>query len=188
MNTKVKNMVGVALFSAIVVVLQLVSMQLRFAMFSITLTLVPIVVGAAVYHWKSGAVLGFVFGLAVLLTGDAAAFMAVNPIATVLVVLLKGTCCGLAAGLIYKALEKSSRTAAVVTAAISCPIVNTCLFLLGCLAFFMPTITQWGEAAGFADAGSYMIVGLVGTNFLIELGVNILLAPVCIRLIKLGKR
>lgn len=188
MNTKVKNMVGVALFSAIVVVLQLVSMQLRFAMFSITLTLVPIVVGAAVYSWKSGAVLGFVFGCAVLLTGDAAAFMAVNPMATVLVVLLKGTCCGLVAGLIYKLLETCSRTAAVVLAAISCPIVNTGVFLLGCLAFFMPTITQWGKAAGFADAGSYMIVGLVGTNFLIELGVNILLAPVCIRLIKLGKR
>ena len=188
MNTKVKNMVGVALFSAIVVVLQLVSMQLRFAMFSITLTLVPIVVGAAVYNWKSGAVLGFVFGCAVLLTGDAAAFMAVNPLATVLVVLLKGTCCGLVAGLIYKTLEKHSRTVAVALAAISCPIVNTGVFLLGCLAFFMPTITQWGEAAGFANAGSYMIVGLVGTNFLIELGVNILLAPVCIRLIKLGKR
>ena len=188
MNTKTKTMVGVALFSAIVVVLQLVSMQLRFAMFSITLTLVPIVVGAAVYNWKSGAILGFVFGLAVLLTGDAAAFMAVNPLATVLVVLLKGTCCGLVAGLIYKLLEKSSRTVAVVLAAISCPIVNTGVFLLGCLAFFMPTITQWGEAAGFGSAGSYMIVGLVGTNFLIELGVNSLLAPVCIRLIKLGKK
>ena len=188
MNTKVRNMVGVALFSAIVVVLQLVSMQLRFAMFSITLTLVPIVVGAAVYNWKSGAILGFVFGVAVLLTGDAAAFMAVNPLATVLVVLLKGTCCGLAAGLIYKALEKHSRALAVVLAAISCPIVNTGVFLLGCLAFFMPTVTAWGEAAGFGSTGSYMIVGLVGTNFLIELGVNILLAPVCIRLIKLGKR
>lgn len=188
MNTKVRNMVGVGLFSAIVVVLQLVSMQLRFAMFSITLTLVPIVVGAAVYNWKSGAILGFVFGCAVLLTGDAAAFMAVDPLATVLVVLLKGTCCGLVAGLIYKLLEKHSRTVAVVLAAIACPVVNTGVFLLGCLAFFMPTITQWGAAAGFGSTGSYMIVGLVGTNFLIELGVNILLAPVCIRLIKLGKR
>lgn len=188
MNTKVRNMVGVGLFSAIVVVLQLVSMQLRFAMFSITLTLVPIVVGAAVYNWKSGAILGFVFGCAVLLTGDAAAFMAVDPLATVLVVLLKGTCCGLVAGLIYKLLEKHSRTVAVVLAAIACPVVNTGVFLLGCLAFFMPTIAQWGAAAGFGSTGSYMIVGLVGTNFLIELGVNILLAPVCIRLIKLGKR
>ncbi len=188
MNTKTRNMVGVGLFAAIVVVLQLVSMQLRFAMFSITLTLVPIVVGAAVYSWKSGAILGFVFGCAVLLTGDAAAFMAVDPLATVLVVLLKGTCCGLAAGLVYKLLEKHSRTAAVVLAAIACPVVNTGVFLLGCLAFFMPTIAQWGAAAGFGSTGSYMIVGLVGTNFLIELGVNILLAPVCIRLIKLGKR
>ena len=39
-----------------------------------------------------------------------------------------------------------------------------------------------------ADAGSYMIFGLAGFNFLIELGVNILLAPVITRLIKIAKK
>lgn len=33
-----------------------------------------------------------------------------------------------------------------------------------------------------------MIVGFVGINFLLELGVNIVLAPVISRLIRLGKK
>ena len=34
----------------------------------------------------------------------------------------------------------------------------------------------------------FMIVGFVGINFLLELGVNIVLAPVISRLIRLGKK
>ena len=188
LNTKTRNMVGIGLFTAIVVVLQLVSMQLRFSMFSITLTLVPIVVGAALYGWQAGAWLGGVFGVAVLLTGDAAAFYAVNPLATILVVLVKGVGCGCMAGLMYRLLSRLNRVLAVVTAAVVCPLTNTGIFLLGCKLFFMPTITQWGQAMGFESVGAYMIFGLVGINFLIELGTNILLAPVTVRLIRLGRK
>ena len=71
-------MVGVALFTAIVVVLQLLGGGIKFGVFSISLVLVPIVVGAAVYGWKAGAFLGFVFGAAVLFSGDAADFLVVD--------------------------------------------------------------------------------------------------------------
>ena len=54
-NNKTKNMVGVGLFTAIVVVLQFLGGGIRFGMFSISLVLVPIVVGAALYGWRSGA-------------------------------------------------------------------------------------------------------------------------------------
>ena len=184
MNTKVKSMVGIGLFTAIVVVLQLLGGGIKFGMFSITLTLVPIVVGAAVYGWQAGAFLGFAFGVAVLLSGDAGAFMAVDPLATVGVVLVKGTLCGLVAGLLYRLLGRYNTVLAVVLAAISCPVVNTGVFLLGCRLFFMPTVTQWGAALGFETGVSYMFLGLAGVNFLIELGVNLVLAPVIIRLIK----
>lgn len=189
MNTKTKNMVGVALFTAIVVVLQLLAVGLRaLGLFSISLVLVPIVVGAAVYGWKAGAWLGFAFGVSVLLSGDAAAFLAVDVVGTVVTVLLKGAACGLVAGFVYKLLEKHSKMVAVIVAAILCPVVNTGVFLLGCAVFFMDTITAWGEAAGFANVGAYMIFGLTGINFLIELGVNLVLAPVITRLIRIGKK
>lgn len=188
MNSKTKNMVGVGLFTAIVVVLQFLGGGIRLGMFSISLVLIPIVVGAALYGWKSGAWLGFAFGAAVLLSGDAAAFLVVNPLATVLVVLVKGAACGLVAGLVYQLLEKINGTAAVFAAAVICPVVNTGIFLLGCQFFFLETVAQWGTAAGYENAAAYMFLGLAGINFLIELGVNILLAPVIVRLIHIGKK
>ena len=188
MNSKVRNTVGIGVFTAIVVVLQLLGGGIKFGMFSITLTLIPIVVGAAVYGWQAGAWLGFAFGVAVLLSGDAAAFMVVDPLATVGVVLVKGAGCGLVAGLIYKLFRKVNTVLGVVLAAISGPVVNTGIFLLGCVLFFMPTITQWAAAFGFENATSYMFLGLAGVNFLIELGVNLVLVPVIVRLIKLAKK
>lgn len=188
MNSKTKNMVGVGLFTAIIVVLQFLGGGIRFGVFSISLVLVPIVVGAALYGWKSGACLGFAFGAAVLLSGDAAAFLAIDPIATVLVVLVKGMACGLAAGSVYHLLAKANRTLAVFAAAIICPIVNTGVFLLGCQLFFLDTVAGWGAAMGYENAAAYMFLGLAGVNFLIEIGVNILLAPVIVRLIRVGKK
>ena len=52
----------------------------------------------------------------------------------------------------------------------------------------MEPITAWGAALGFADVGRYMIFGLVGGNFLVELGINLVLAPVILRLIDLIKK
>ena len=185
MNNKTKNMVGIGLFTAIVMVLQFLGGGIKFGMFSISLVLVPIVVGAAVYGWTSGAILGFAFGAAVLLSGDAAAFLAVDPLATVGVVLVKGIACGIAAGLMYKLFSKINMTVGVFAAAIICPVVNTGVFLVGCWLFFLETVSQWGAGLGFANAAEYMFLGLAGTNFLIELAVNIVLAPVIVRLIKI---
>ena len=185
---KTRALVGVALFTAIVVVLQLLGSFIKFGPFSISLVLIPIVVGAAVYGARSGMWLGFVFGVAVLLSGDAAAFLAVNPFGTIVTVLLKGALAGLAAGLVYKLFEKYNRTAAVIAAAFVCPVVNTGIFLLGCLIFFMDTITVWGQNLGFGDnVGKYMIFGLCGGNFLFELGINLILSPLIVRIINIGK-
>lgn len=185
---KTKNIVGIGLFTAIVIVLQLLGGGIRFGIFSISLVLLPIVVGSALYGCGAGGWLGFAFGVTVLLSGDAAPFLAVNPLGTVLVVLVKGTLCGLIAGLVYKLLAKINRVVATFGAAVICPIVNTGVFLLGCQIFFLPTITEWATAAGYENAGAYMFLGLAGVNFLIEVAVNIVLAPVITQLIKQGKK
>lgn len=87
----------------------------------------------------------------------------------------------------YLIIEKKNRYIAVLVSAIICPVVNTGIFLLGCVVFFMDTINGWGEAAGFASIGSYLIVGMVGINFLIEMVVNVVLSSVIVRIIKIGK-
>ncbi len=184
-----KKLVGVALFTAIVVVLQLVGSFIKLGPFSISLVLVPIVIGAALYGVKSGTWLGFVFGFAVLISGDAAAFLTVNPIGAVIVCLVKGMLAGICAGLVYKAVENKNETLAVALSAVVCPIVNTGVFLLGCAVFFMDTIRGWAEALGFgSNVVGYMIFGLVGANFLVELLVNLILGPSIVRLIHIGKK
>ena len=90
---------------------------------------------------------------------------------------------------VYKALENKNRTLAVAVAAVVCPVVNTGVFLIGCLLFFMETIGGWADAMGFgANIGQYMIVGLVGANFIFELLFNVVLSPVVVRLIRIGKK
>ena len=176
-----------AILTALVIVLQLMGSFIRFGMFSISLVLIPIVIGAATCGVKIGAWLGFVFGAAVLMSGDAAAFLAVDVFGTILTVLLKGTACGLVAGFVYKLVAKYNRYLAVMAAAIACPIVNTGVFMLGCVAFFLPTIREWGVSLGFSNVAAYMFLGLAGGNFLFELATNIILSPVIVRILNLKK-
>ena len=185
---KTRKLTGIAIFTAIVIVLQLLGSFIRFGPFSISLVLIPIVVGAAMYGTAAGAWLGFIFGLVVLLSGDAAAFLGVNALGTIITVIAKGTLAGLCAGLVFRALVKTNTYVAVIVSAVVCPVVSTGVFLLGCLLFFMETINGWAAAAGFASAGTYMIVGLVGLNFVFELLVNVILSPVIVRIISIGKK
>ncbi|MDY6094808.1 MAG: ECF transporter S component [Oscillospiraceae bacterium] len=185
---KTRKLTGIAIFTAIVIVLQLLGSFIRFGPFSISLVLIPIVVGAAMYGTAAGAWLGFIFGLVVLLSGDAAAFLGVNALGTIITVIAKGTLAGLCAGLVFRALVKTNTYVAVIVSAVVCPVVNTGVFLLGCLLFFMETINGWAAAAGVASAGTYMIVGLVGLNFVFELLVNVILSPVIVRIISIGKK
>ena len=183
-----QSLVLCAIMTALVIILQFMGAFIKLGTFSISLVLVPIVIGAAICGVGAGAWLGFVFGIVVLLSGDAAAFLAVSVPGTIITVLAKGTACGLLAGLTYKLLEKYNTFVAVVVAACICPIVNTGVFLIGCLIFFMDTVAMWAEAAGLSgDVGRYMILVLVGANFLFELLFNIVLSPVIVRLLKIRR-
>lgn len=186
-KAKTKKLVMCAILSAIVIVLQFLGSFIKFGPFSITLVLVPIVVGAAICGKFSGAWLGFVFGVSVLISGDASAFMAVSPLGAILTVLVKGTLCGYAAELVYRSL-KTNRYVAIFASAIVCPVVNTGIFLIGCKLFFMELITQWAEAFGLgSNVGLYMIVVLVGGNFIFEIIANIILSPIIVRITNLLK-
>ncbi len=179
-----KNLVMYAVLTAIVVILQFMGSFIKLGPFSISLVLVPIVIGSALLGFKAGAWLGFVFGVTVLISGDAAAFLAVDVFGTVLTVLIKGALAGLFTGLIYKLARPKGLYVAIIVSAIVCPIVNTGIFLIGCGLFFMETIRAWGEALGFASTGNYIIYGLVGGNFLFEMLINIILSPAIVRLLK----
>lgn len=93
---KTQRMVGLAIFTAIIIVLQLVSTFIKFGPFSITLAMIPIVVGAAVYGAGAGAYLGGVFSVVVLICcvtgadpGGAVVWNA-NPFLCIVVCMAKG--------------------------------------------------------------------------------------------------
>jgi len=180
-----------AVLTALVVILQFLALGIKavlpFLPFTVSLVLIPIVIGAAKCGPYMGAWLGFVFGVIVLLSGDAAAFLVINPFGTIVTVLVKGTACGLVSGLVYRWIEKKQKTAAVYAAAAVCPLVNTGLFFVGCLLFFMDTVSEWAAAFGFNNVAVYMFLGLAGFNFLFEFVINVALSPVIVRALSMRK-
>lgn len=182
-----ERLVLCAILTAIVVVLQVIAILSRAVLpaFSINLVLIPIVIGAAVGGVNVGAWLGFVSGVAVLVSGDAAAFLSVNILGTILTVLLKGTMSGIVAAGVYKLLENKNRYLAVLAAAIACPLANTGIFILGCFTFFMDTVIAWGSGLGYDNVFAYILLGMVGINFIIELILNVVLSPAVVRLLNI---
>lgn len=177
MNKQIKKMTGTALLMALVVVLQLLGGSIPpVGGFTISLVLIPIVLGAALYGPKTGALLGATFGIVVVIgcvsgtdVGGAMVFQA-NPLLCILVVLGKGILAGLASGLVYAGLKQKNAVMAMLLAAAVCPVVNTGTFILCMTTFFMEVLAAW---AGGNVLG-YVLSGLVLCNFVPELIINLL--------------
>ena len=222
MNTQVRRnktekLVLAALLTALVVLLQYLGAFVRFGPFSISLVLIPIVIGAATCGASIGAWLGFVFGVVVLASGDAAAFLAVDVIGTVITVLVKGTACGFVAGLVYRvvlnALDKRSsrqidRMKSDFGLCQNCEsgvfkfISRNNTYIAVLVAAIVCPIVNTGVFligcfiffmetitvwAGGSNVGHYIIFGLVGGNFLFEVLFNIVLSPDVVRLLNIKK-
>ena len=114
-------------------------------------------------------------------------FKVIHAVVTVITVLVKGALSGLLAGVAYKLLSKRNRYLGVLAAAVVAPLVNTGIFLLGCLVFFLDTVTQ-GAAAGGMSVAAYLITVFVGLNFVFELLANVVLSPALLRLLNLRKK
>lgn len=191
MNEKTERLAGLGILTALIIVLQIISTFVKFGPFSITLSLIPIIVGAAIYGAGAGAYLGAVFSVVVVImcisggdTGGAMVWNA-NPIICLVLCMLKGTLAGFEAGIHYTALESKNRIAASISAAFISPVVNTGIFLLGLIIFFKDTLRAW---AGGTDVLYYIIFGLTGLNFIIELSINVVLCPVIVRVIQIVKK
>ena len=184
-SEKTRRLTGLALLTAIIVVLQVVATFIKFGPFPITLALAPIIIGAALYGPKSGAYLGGVFGVVVLLacimgwdTGGSVLWNA-NPFLTAMICLAKGALSGLCAGAVYRALSAKPLLGSIVAGIVS-PVVNTGLFCLCLALLFHDILVAW---AGGTEVFYYIIFGLTGVNFLVELAVNLVLSTVIVRVV-----
>ena len=197
---KTLRTVQLALLVALVVALQIVSALIPplGGMVSITLTLIPVVVGGILLGKRSGAVLGFTFGLIVMINCMVALdpggniLWNANPFFTALICFVKGTAAGFFPAWFYELMNRGAETsvtkkvAATVVAALSAPVINTGLFVCGMLLFFKDTLYAW---AGGTDVVTYILVGLAGVNFLVEFSINIILSPAIVRIVDVaGKK
>ena len=192
-NEKTKRMVGIALLMAMIVVLQLVSSSIPpiGGMVSISLVLIPIVLGGAIYGIGCGAFLGAVFGVVVLINcitgadpGGAMVFQA-NPPLCAVVVLAKGVLAGLLSASFYRLFHKRNAYVAMLTAAIVCPVVNTGVFLACMALWFSDVLAAW---AGGGNTLAYVMSVLVLCNFVPELILNVVFSTAGQRIIHVVKK
>ena len=192
--SKTQQLVGTAVLVALVIVLQTIGSGIRLGPFTPTLSLVPIIIGAILFGPLTGGALGLVFSIIVLISvisgADAggAIMFAENPVATVIIVLVKGALAGYLAGLVANKLGEKNMTVGVAASAVVAPVCNTGIFSVGVLIFFYDLISSWGQAAGFDNAFAYVVAGLIGVNFIVELIIDLVLVPVIVRVITAVRR
>ena len=187
-TSKLVSTILLALLSALVAVLAYYGGFIKIGGFaSISLTLIPVIIGATLFGPLAGAWLGAVAGVIFFATPDAAFWFGLSVPGTIITVMVKGILSGLCAGLVYKIFKKINQYLGVLIGAIVCTVVNTGIFLLGSLVFFMDTVGAGASAEGIS-IGMYLIVFFVGLNFVFELIANIVVSPAVVRILNIAKK
>ena len=188
-----KQTTGVALLVALIIVLQTLSLALPKIGpgISISLVLIPIVLGGAVYGPKIGALLGGAFAAIVYIycitgfdPGGAMVFQA-SPLLCLLVVTTKGVLCGWISSLVFCLFKGKNKAVAMMMASIVCVVVNTGIFLLGMGLFFADVLAKWSAGGNIL---LYMLSGIVLINMVPELILNVVFSPVAERIYKIVKK
>ncbi|MBQ7037759.1 MAG: ECF transporter S component [Clostridia bacterium] len=191
-SKKTVRLAQLSILTALIVVLQLLSYSIKIGPFGLSLVLIPIVVGGALFGVRSGAILGGVFGVVVVLCCvfglDVGGNMlwSINPLLTALICVGKGVAAGAAGAAVSAVFKKMGKpTVGVFLSAIIVPVVNTGLFLAMLSLCFYDTLVLW--AAG-QNVAYYVLTGIILVNFVPELLLNTILAPVAQRVIATVRR
>ncbi len=174
-----KNVTTLAILLALVIVLQAFGGSFTIGAVTLNFTLIPLVLGAIVLGPLAGAFLGFASGIVVLIqvilapAGFYYIIWSNSPIITLLICLVKTTVAGYVAGFLFHWIEKKNKYVAIFVASGIVPIINTALFVLGCLCM-SDTIALMAEGA---NVFVFILVSLVTFNFFIEFAINLLVAP-----------
>ncbi len=187
-HAKVQKMVRLALLSALVIVLQLFFSAVKVGPVTLNFVLVPIVISAVFISPLAGLLVGTLAGITTFIQVFTSVdpfylfLMTNNPLATAAICIIKTAAAGLLAGLAYKLINNVSkyRSLNIVVHAIICPVINTGLFCVGMYLFFgnaMLADSTYSSLIG-GNLIYFIIVGLAGINFVIELILNVILCPI----------
>ena len=137
-RTKTRKMAELAIFVAVILVMKITGLSsIPVGPLVMTLTMIPIAIGAMLLGPVEGAFLGFIYGLMSLydaMTGKSAMtafFFQLNPFATVILCVGMRTLVGLLTGLIFRALKKvdKDKTFCYYAGGLAAPVLNTVFFM-----------------------------------------------------------
>ncbi len=188
-----QRIAGIAVLLALVIALQGWMGTISFGVVQLNFTLIPIVLGALLYGPIAGGILGLACGVVVMvqvMMGLSPFYTVIwtnTPVIAALTCVVKTTVAGLVSGWLYRWLRRKNALVGVVVASAATPIINTALFIVGCLLMNESIVAFQGALPDFAGMNIFVfiLVGLVTTNFFVELAVNLIFAPTLHRIIVL---
>lgn len=186
-----KTMVLLAMLSAIIAILGFTPLgMIPLGLFNVTLLHIPVIIGACILGTKSGAFLGFIFGLVSFINNS---FLKPTPVSFVfspfyavgdvkgnvwslVVVFVPRILLGIFAALLYKRLKNKSITKAGIAAGAAGSLINT-VFVFGFIfLFFRESYESVLGKTMFA-----VIQASVITNSIPEIIAAVILVPMIVR-------
>lgn len=171
-NKKTLHLALLAIFTALIVLLSFFG-YIQIGPLSITIVMIPVVIGAILMGPAAGAYFGAIFGLTSFfrcfgLEAFGTALLTVNPFFTFIVCLVPRVLMGWLVGVIFKGLQKIDRTKFL-----SYAISSLCGALLNTVLFMTALILFFGNSSVILDLQGAMplfefLVAFVGLNGLIE--------------------
>lgn len=181
------KIVQFAVLVALTIVLQLLCSVMTIGPVTITLSLVPVVIGAALFGASGGALLGFVLGLVNFIASFSSPVLLFlfqsSPVLYILTCFGKTVAAGAVAGLLYRVLRARHPNIGVTLAALAAPVVNTGIFFVMMALFFRDAIATVCADYITGNVVAYIITAFIGVNFLIEFALNAVLCPAIARII-----
>ena len=175
-----RSMVELALMSAIIIVMAMTPLgYLKTPVLNITLLTIPVAVGAMILGPKGGAFLGAVFGATSFAQavsgggGMTAILFQTNPLGVTFLCFVPRILEGFLCGLLFSILKRTKlKKASYYIAGISCPVLNTVLFMGTIIGMFYQTdyIQSLVSSLGVSNPLTF-VVALVGVQGVIEAAV-----------------
>ena len=183
-KSNVRNLTFIAVFAAIIAIISFLPIK-TFGL-EITLSMVPVAVGAICFGPLVGAILGGVFGVVSFLqclgwSAFGVALLGINPILTAIVCIPTRIVAGWITGLIFKAFEKSGHAnTGYVVSSFSAALLNTTLFMSALILSFYNTdfIQGIAQQLGAVNPVSFVLI-FVGINGVVEIIAGFILAAPC---------
>lgn len=177
-QSNTRRMAQLALFIAIIFVMRITGLtRIPIGPLYMTLSMIPIAIGAMLIGPAGGAVLGLVYGCTSLydaITGASVmtgAFFQVSPVHTVLLCVGTRVLVGFLTGWLFRAVHKIDRTKTVsyFVGGLLAPVLNTVLFMGYIVLFFYRTEFVQNMVVKLGASGPLMLVVLmVGVQGLLE--------------------